>query len=246
MDTSNPRPDSPLVTTAWLAEHLTDPHVVLVDASADASLYPQGHIAGAVNWSAEPLLGAPIDRPHRFRTAMERLLAASGIDNYATVVLYGSPANLGAARALWRLTLCGHRDVRLLDGGREQWLREGRPLSTAPAHRVHATYKTAPAGATYRAVPRDLRRDAPGRVIVEAGTGGSVAQGIVPIPWPSIMNDDGTFKSAAALESLLAAHGVTRAHRVVTCSPDGAASAHLWFALSRVLGFPHVRNCEGA
>ena len=243
---STPRHESRLVTTDWVAEHLTDPHVVLIDASPDVSLYPQGHIAGAVNWSAEALLGAPIHRPHRFRTAMERLLAASGIDNYATIVVYGSSGNLAAARALWLLTVCGHRDVRLLDGGRDQWLREGRPLSTAAAQRVRATYRAARTNDTCRAMRRELRRDAPDRVIVDAGTGAHVAPGAVRIPWSSTLTGDGAFKSAAALESLFAVHGVTRARQIVTCSPDGAASAHAWFALSRVLGFPHVRNCEGA
>jgi thiosulfate/3-mercaptopyruvate sulfurtransferase len=243
---NRPRSDSGLVTTAWVAEHLTDPHVVLVEASHDPSLYPVGHIAGAVNWSAEALLAAPVVRPHRFRAAMERLLAAGGIDNYSTVVLYGSAGSLLAARALWLLALCGHPDVRLLDGGRDRWVVEGRPVSVHPAQRVAATYRAAADAGGARAVCRDLRRSAPGRAFVDAGTGDGVKPGAIRIPWSATVNHDRTFKSAVALESLFAAHGVTRAHHVVTCSADAAASAHIWFALSRVLGFPHVRNYESA
>jgi thiosulfate/3-mercaptopyruvate sulfurtransferase len=243
--TGNPRSESATVSTRWLAEHFTHPHVAIVEVSRDGGVYGQGHIAGAVDWSREPVVTDPIHRPQRFRASMERLLARSGIDNYATVVLYGDAANVAAARALWCLALCGHTDASLLDGDRDLWVREGHPLSTAPAARVQATYRAIATNGSYRAKPRELRRAGRESVVIDAGAEASV-DGAVRIPWPSTLNDDGTLKAAPALESVFASHGITRGHHIVTCSHEYAAAAHLWFALSRVLAFPHVRNCEGA
>jgi thiosulfate/3-mercaptopyruvate sulfurtransferase len=242
MDSRSPLA-SGLVSTQWLAEHFTHPHVAIVEVSVDRGLYAShGHIAGAVDWSGEPAVTDPIRRPQRFRASMERLLARSGIDNYSTVVLYGDGANAAAVRALWCLTLCGHADARLLDGGRDGWVREGHPLSTAAAARVQATYRAIATNGSYRAKPRELRSAE--SIVIDAGAEASVT-GAVRVPWASTLSGDGTLQSAAALESLFASRGITREHHIVTCSPERGAAAHVWFALSRVLGFPHVRNCEG-
>jgi thiosulfate/3-mercaptopyruvate sulfurtransferase len=136
--------------------------------------------------------------------------------------------------------------VRLLDGGRAKWLHEGRALSTAATRRVAATYRASSTNGAYRVLSRDLRADAGQQAVVDAGMTAIFASGAAHIPWPSTLNDDGTFRSSSTLETLFGAHGITRAHHIVTRSADGTASAHAWFALSRVLGFPHVRNCEGA
>jgi thiosulfate/3-mercaptopyruvate sulfurtransferase len=236
-----------LVSTAWLAEHLTDPHLAIVEASRDLTAFGRGHIAGAVDWSPQRLLTNPVRGVRPFAAAMERLLAASGIDNYSTVIVYGDAGNRVATAAVWRLALCGHADVRLLDGGREKWAREGRALDANLPARVHTTYKVTVPDRALRAVPRDLtsRAGSPASVVVDGGLGAIGQPGAVRVPWSSTLNDDGTFKKTDALESLFTEQGLTRLHRVITCSTDAAASAHLWFALSRVLGFPHVRHCEG-
>ncbi len=235
-----------LVTTSWVADHLADPHVVVVEVSGDPAVYRAGHLAGAVNWSARSLLTAPIERPQRFRASMERLLGSAGIDNYATVVIYGDASDPAAAGAAWRLALCGHRDVRLMDGGRRRWIAEQRPLSAATPARVHAAYKASPADDRWRASRRDLTRRPDGCVVVDAGVRPGALNDARHIPWVSLVGTDGGFKPAGTLESVFAARGVTRAHHVITWSEEGGESAHAWFALARILGYPRVRNREGA
>ncbi|MFP5356547.1 MAG: sulfurtransferase, partial [Gemmatimonadota bacterium] len=119
-----------LVTTSWLAERLGQPGLVVVESDEDVLLYETGHIPGAVkvDWHTE--LNDPVVRDYVDGAGFAALMSRKGIAREDTVVIYGDKNNWWAAYALWVFSLFGHRDVRLLDGGRDRWIAEGRPLTT--------------------------------------------------------------------------------------------------------------------
>src|ERR1700728_693454 len=129
-----------LVSTQWLAEHLNDQKTRLVEVDVDASAYDQGHIAGAVGWNWQTQLQDNIRRDLITKQALELLLGESGISNDTTIILYGDNNNWFAAYALWQLKYYGHKDVRLMNGGRKKWLEEKRPLATEANKVSPATY----------------------------------------------------------------------------------------------------------
>ena len=124
-----------LVETAWVAEHKDDPNVRIAEVDVDTTAYEQGHIPGAVGWNWTTQLCDPVRRDILPKAAFERLMAAAGIGNDTTVILYGDNNNWFAAWALWQMKLYGHKDVRLMNGGRRKWLEEGRELTTEPPKR---------------------------------------------------------------------------------------------------------------
>ena len=129
-----------LVSTAWLAEHLGDPDVVVVESDEDVLLYETGHIEGAVKIDWHTDLNDPVVRDYLDGAGFAKLLSSKGISRDATVVIYGDKNNWWAAYALWVFTLFGHDDVRLLDGGRDKWIAEGRPITTDRTVTDAATY----------------------------------------------------------------------------------------------------------
>src|SRR5579862_7100054 len=129
-----------LVSTQWAADHLTDPNIRLVEVDVDTSAYDQGHIPGAVGWNWQSQLQDNIRRDLIDQKALESLLGQSGISNDTTILLYGDNNNWFAAYALWQLKYYGHKDVRLINGGRKKWLEEKRPLTTDPSKVAPATY----------------------------------------------------------------------------------------------------------
>ena len=127
-----------LVTTQWAADHLNDPKVRLVEVDVDTTAYDQGHIPGAVGWNWQSQLQDNIRRDLIDKAALEKLLGASGISNDTTILLYGDNNNWFAAYAFWQLKYYGHKDVRLINGGRKKWVEEKRPLTTdAPENHRH-------------------------------------------------------------------------------------------------------------
>ena len=133
-----------LVTTAWLAEHLDDPSIVVAESDEDVLLYDTGHIPGAVklDWHAD--LNDQVARDYVDAEGFAAVMSAKGISRETTIVLYGDNFNWWAAYALWVASLFGHADVRLLDGGRQKWIDEGRPLTTDPSQRPAADYPVVP------------------------------------------------------------------------------------------------------
>ena len=128
-----------LVSTEWVAEHGGDANVRLVEVDVDTSAYEQGHIQGAVGWNWQSQLQQPVRRDLASKEEIEQLLGGSGIGNDTTVILYGDNNNWFAAWAFWQLKYYGHRDVRLMNGGRVKWGAEGRPLITdEPSHAAAA------------------------------------------------------------------------------------------------------------
>src|SRR6266542_5758450 len=129
-----------LVETAWVAEQAMDPGIRLVEVDVDTAAYDQGHIAGAIAWNWTTQLCDTVERDIIPKNAFERLMSESGVGNDTTVILYGDNNNWFAAWALWQMKIYGHKDVRLMNGGRKKWLSEGRELSTEPPKVSPAAY----------------------------------------------------------------------------------------------------------
>jgi thiosulfate/3-mercaptopyruvate sulfurtransferase len=257
-----------LVTTDWVATHGGDPQVVVAEVDEDPDLYGQGHIPGAVALHWREDLQDPVERDLVEKDAFEQLLGSCGIGNDTTVVVYGDKNNWFAAYAYWYLKIYGHADVRILDGGRQKWIDEGRELTTAAPRRERKAYSARERDETIRA-----RRDAllanlgrsgialvdvrspqeySGELIAPPGyeQEGASRGGHIPtaqsVPWALAVRDDGTFKSAADLRELYEAKGVTPDRAVTAYCRIGERSAHTWFVLRELLGYPEVRNYDGS
>jgi thiosulfate/3-mercaptopyruvate sulfurtransferase len=257
-----------LVTTEWLAEHLDDDGIVVAEVDENPDLYEEGHIPGAVKLHWRDDLQDPVERDLVEKDEFERLLGGLGIGNDTTLVLYGDKNNWFAAYAYWYLKIYGHEDVRIVDGGRQKWIDEGRPLTTEVPSPTPTTYTARDRDETIRA-----RRDAVLASIGAAGEAlvdvrspqeysgdliappgyeqeGAQRGGHIPtarsIPWAQAVRDDGTFKSADELRALYEGKGVTRDRPVTAYCRIGERSAHTWFVLRELLGYDDVRNYDGS
>jgi thiosulfate/3-mercaptopyruvate sulfurtransferase len=256
-----------LVTTQWLAENLGTPGLVVVESNEDVLLYDTGHIPGAIkiDWHTE--LNDPVLRDYLDGEQFAALMSAKGISRDDTIVLYGDKSNWWAAYTLWVFTLFGHEDVRLLNGGRDKWIAEGRELTTD---------KPTPAPATYPAVERndsDIRAFKEdvlahlGSPLIDVRSPeeysgerthmpaypeeGALRGGHIPtahsVPWARAANDDGTFKSVDDLTALYRdGVGIDGSEPVITYCRIGERSSHTWFVLTHLLGIDGVRNYDGS
>jgi thiosulfate/3-mercaptopyruvate sulfurtransferase len=257
-----------LVTTGWLAEHLGDDDLVVAEVDENPDLYEEGHIPGAVKLHWRDDLQDPVERDLVDRPTFERVLGERGIANATTVVVYGDKNNWFAAYAYWYLKVYGHADVRVLDGGRQKWIDEGRELTTERPSPQAASYSAGERdesirayrdqvqewlGAEERALV-DVRSPAEfsGELIAPPGYEQEGAQraGHIPsaesIPWASAVRDDGTFKPADDLRALYEGRGVTPDKEVTAYCRIGERSAHTWFVLRELLGYERVRNYDGS
>jgi thiosulfate/3-mercaptopyruvate sulfurtransferase len=256
-----------LVTTEWLADQ-GDRDLVIAEVDERPNLYEEGHIPGAVSFDWRDDLQDPIERDVVGPRAFERLLGARGIGNDTRVVLYGDKDNWFAAYAYWYLKLYGHGSVVILDGGRQKWIDERRPLTTAVPKPVEVEYVAKPRDDSIRAYRRqvlealgdprnalvDVRSPAEyaGYLIAPPGYHEEGAQrpGHIPtaisIPWVSALREDGTFKTAGALRELYTRRGVGPEKSVIAYCRIGERSAHTWFVLHELLGYPDVRNYDGS
>ena len=222
---------------------------------------------GAVGWDWSRQLCDRLRRDILPQLAFEQLMARSGIANDTTVVLYGDNNNWFAAWAFWQMKLYGHRDVRLMNGGRRKWLEEGREVTTGqpapvPAHYVASDPdpalrallpETMAAVAERSAALVDVRSpdEYSGRILAPPGLpegcqrGGHIP-GAASIPWSQTCNDDGTFKSCEELRALYGAKGITGERPVITYCRIGERSSHSWFVLRYLLGFAVVKNYDGS
>jgi len=261
---------SALVSTDWVAAHLNDPGVRIVESNEDPLLYSAGHVPGAVqiDWTRD--LNDPLRRDYLQRAEFEALMSRSGITPDTLVVFYGDKSNWWAAYALWVFLLFGHTNVKLMDGGRAKWELEARPL-TRDVPRYPAT--------SYRTHERDDRtiRAFRSQVLehVEAGlplvdvrspgefTGeklhmpdypqeGALRGGHIPgaqsVPWARAVNtEDGTFKPADELRAIYEGEkGLNAEQDIIAYCRIGERSSHTWFVLTYLLGYPHVRNYDGS
>ncbi|MBI3989639.1 MAG: sulfurtransferase [candidate division NC10 bacterium] len=257
-----------LVETTWVAEHLNDPKVRIVEVSVDPAAFEQGHIPGAValNWFKD--LEEPVMRNIASRERIEELLSKAGISEDTTVILYGDNNNWFAAYAYWLLKSYGHQDARIMNGGRKKWMDEGRPMTKEAAQVKPTTYKAKDPDPHIRAL-RDFVLESLGRgdrALVDVRspkefTGellapehlpqeGAQRGGHIPraanIPWGEAVRQDGTFKPAEELETLYRGKGITPEKEVIAYCRIGERSSHTWFVLKELLGYPKVRNYDGS
>jgi len=258
-----------LVSTEWLAEHRGDPGLVVVESDEDVLLYDTGHIPGAVkvDWHTE--LNDPLIRDYRDPESFAQLLRDKGIARDDTVVFYGDNFNWWAAYAMWVFTLFGHDDTRLLDGGRQKWLTEGRDITTDLPNRPKSDYPVvARNDSAIRAFRDDVsvHIDGGGRLIdvrspeefrgellhmanypQEGALRGGHIPGASNVPWKQAANEDGTFKSRGDLEEIyLGELDLSPEDDVIAYCRIGERSSHTWFVLEHLLGFPAVRNYDGS
>ena len=257
-----------LVTTEWVAEHAKDPNVRLIEVDVDTSAYDQGHIAGAVGWNWQTQLQDNIRRDLIDKAALERLLGQSGVSNNTTVILYGDNNNWFAAYALWQLKYYGHKDARLMNGGRKKWAAENRALTTAAAKVTAATYHATGPDESIRAHKEEVASisdkkktgqlvdvrsvdEFTGKIIAPPGmTETAQRAGHIPgaanIPWSQAAREDGTFKSVEELKQLYQGKGVTGDGEVIAYCRIGERSSHTWFVLKYLLGYKNVKNYDGS
>jgi thiosulfate/3-mercaptopyruvate sulfurtransferase len=256
-----------LVTTEWLADHLGDEGLVVAEVDENPDIYEEGHIPGAVKLHWRDDLQDPVERDIVDKATFERVLGERGIGNETAVVLYGDKNNWFAAYAYWYLKVYGHGDVRILDGGRQKWIDEGRELTTDVPSPSPQPYSASERDESIRAYRDQVREWLGGGVsLVDVRSPGEYAgelvappgyeqegaqrAGHIPtavsIPWASAVRDDGTFKTAAELRELYAGKGVTEAQPVTAYCRIGERSAHTWFVLRELLGYEDVRNYDGS
>jgi thiosulfate/3-mercaptopyruvate sulfurtransferase len=257
-----------LVTTDWLAEHLSDEDVLVAEVDESPEVYDEGHIPGAVKLHWQDDLQDPVERDLIEKPDFERLMSTLGISNSSTIVLYGDKNNWFAAYAYWYLKIYGHENVRILDGGRQKWLDEGRELTTDIPAPKPATYEANERDESIR-VFRDTVRESieseadalvdvrspqeyAGELVSPPGyeQEGAMRAGHIPraqsIPWAQAVQDDGTFKPAEELKELYASKGITADKEVIAYCRIGERSSHTWFVLRELLGYPNVRNYDGS
>jgi thiosulfate/3-mercaptopyruvate sulfurtransferase len=258
-----------LVTTEWLAANLDHPGLVVVESDEDVLLYDTGHIPGAVkvDWHLE--LNDQVTRDYLDPTAFAAMCAAKGIGRDDTIVFYGDNFNWWAAYALWVFGLFGHRDVRLLDGGRQKWVAEGRPVTRDKTVRPSAGYPVPVRNDAEIRAFRDqvMGHIASGRPLVdvrspqeytgelthmasypqEGALRGGHIPGALSKPWKSAANEDGTFKQADELTKIYRDElGLEAADDIIAYCRIGERSSHTWFVLHHLLGYPQVRNYDGS
>ena len=256
-----------LVSTAWVAAHLDDPDVVIVESDEDVLLYEVGHIPGAVkvDWHTE--LNDPVQRDYVSAEAFAELLRRKGIGRDSTVVFYGDKANWWATYALWVFALYGHDRTRIMDGGRDAWIAEGRELTREPARRPAVDVPVVERDdRTLRAFRDDVLAHL-GRPLVDVRSPeeysgerttapaypeeGALRAGHIPtaasVPWGRAVNEDGTFRSRAELEAIyLDGAGLRGADDVIAYCRIGERSSHTWFVLTHLLGHTSVKNYDGS
>jgi thiosulfate/3-mercaptopyruvate sulfurtransferase len=256
-----------LVSTEWVAEHTQHPGVRVVEVDVDTNAYDQGHVPGAIGWNWTTELCDPVVRDVVSKRSLESLLGQSGIDNSTIIVLYGDNNNWFAAWAYWQLKLYGHRDVRLMNGGRKKWVAEERPLTPIVSTPPAATYTAREPDRSIRAWLPEVRRASDDRSttlidvrspqefsgellappgLAETCQRGGHIPGAVNVPWAKVCNDDGTFRARAELEALYQSVGVTLDRPVITYCRIGERSSHSWFVLKYLIGHPSVKNYDGS
>jgi thiosulfate/3-mercaptopyruvate sulfurtransferase len=258
-----------LVDTDWVAEHLDDHSVVTVEVNTDLQAgYGQGHVPGAVGWGLHTDLEDQTRRDIASLSQMEGLLGRSGIDNDTTVVLYGDGNNRSATYAFWVLKYYRHGDVRLMDGGRQRWLDEGRPLTTDPPTPEAKSYRGGIPDRTLRATRdhilsnlrsssmrlldtrteeeyRGTLSSAPGTTQADIYRSGRIP-GAVLLPWDEGATGDGTFKPADELRRMYLDKGVSPDQEVIVYCRLGVRASYSWFVLKYLLGYERVRNYDGS
>jgi thiosulfate/3-mercaptopyruvate sulfurtransferase len=259
-----------LVSTDWVASHLDDPGVRIIESNEDPLLYSTGHVPGAVevDWTRD--LNDPVRRDYLGREGFEALMRRIGVTRDTTVVFYGDRNNWWATYAFWVFQLFGHDKAKVMDGGRIKWVNEGRPLSKeTPSYPASAYQAAERDDKTIRAFRDEVLTHVEGkRPLIDVRspaefTGerlhmpdypneGALRGGHIPgaanVPWAKAVNpDDGTFKPAEELRALYEQEaGLKPQDDVVVYCRIGERSSHTWFVLTHLLGYQRVRNYDGS
>jgi len=258
-----------LVSTEWVANHLDDDSVRIVESNEDPLLYPSGHIPGAVEVDWVKDLNDPLRRDYLDKDGFEALASKIGITPDTTVVFYGDKSNWWATYALWVFELFGHTNAKIMDGGRLKWEQEGRDL-TREKPEIEPTEYTAPErdDSVIRALRDQVLEhiEANGQLVDVRSPAefsgeklhmegypqeGAVRGGHIPgannVPWSRAANDDGTFKTADELKEIyVEEQGLDPNSPTVSYCRIGERSSHTWFVLKNLLGFENVRNYDGS
>ncbi len=255
-----------LVDVEWAVAHLDDPSVVFVEVDEDVSAYDKGHLEGAVRLDWRTELQDQVRRDFVDQQQFSELLSAKGISNDDTVVLYGGNNNWFAAYAYWYFTLYGHRDVKLLDGGRKKWELDSQPLTADVVERPRTSYTAQPQDTSIRAFRDeviaaigtknlvDVRAPdefsgkllAPAHLPQEQSQRGGHIPTAINVPWSKAANDDGTFKTDDELRAVYAGAGLDDAKETIAYCRIGERSSHTWFVLQELLGKTDVKNYDGS
>jgi thiosulfate/3-mercaptopyruvate sulfurtransferase len=259
-----------LVETDWLAEHLNDPSLRIVESNEDILLYDTGHIAGAVHIDWRRDLQDQVQRDYINPVRFAQLAGLNGIGKDTNVVFYGDKANWWAAYALWSFRLFGHENVKLLNGGRMKWIAEGRPLTWEVPRYPNREYPNPAArdDSGIRAFKEDaLAFSNEGKALIDIRLPGEFSGeithmpeypqegvlrgGHIPgaknVPWKTAVNEDGTFKSADELRRIYTEGlGLNPSEEIITYCRIGERSSHTWFTLTYLLGYAKVRNYDGS
>jgi len=250
-----------------VADHLSDPKVKLIEVDVDTTQYGEGHVQGAVgfNWTSQ--LQDQVRRDIATKEQIEALLGGAGAGNDDTIVLYGDNNNWFAAYAFWLLKMYGHKELKLMDGGRKKWLEENRPTTKDVPSPQKTSYKAKDADLSLRAdrdevlkgikdskhALVDVRSPAEynGEIMAPPGLPETAQRmGHIPsaqnVPWSQAANEDGTFKPDADLKALYGGKAVTGDKDVIAYCRIGERSSHTWFALKYLLGYKNVKNYDGS
>jgi thiosulfate/3-mercaptopyruvate sulfurtransferase len=259
-----------LVSTSWLAEHLDDPSIRIIESNEDVLLYDTGHIPGAVHIDWRRDLNDQTVRDYIGPEAFAQLCSQHGITAETKVIFYGDKSNWWACYAFWVFQLFGHRNAAVVNGGRAKWTAEKRPLTREIPKPTPSSYPTPPArrDTEIRAFFTDtLAHMQAGKPMVDVRSPGEfrgdvthmpeypqegvLRGGHIPgarsCPWSTAANPDGTFKSAAELHEIYSAGlGLKQNDDIIAYCRIGERSSHTWFVLTHLLGFPSVRNYDGS
>ncbi len=257
-----------LVETDWVAEHLKDPKVRIVESDEDVLLYEVGHVPGAVKIDWHTDLQDPLKRDYIDRERFEQLMSKAGIANDTKVVFYGDKNNWWACYALWVFKLFAHKDAVIMNGGRQKWIDEGRELSKDTPSYAPTQYRAQERDdKTIRAFREDVREHiSSGLPLVDVRSPqeysgellhmpgypqeGALRGGHIPgaknIPWARAARENGTFKSPEELTQLYQPQGVTPDKDIIAYCRIGERSSHSWFVLTYLLGYPNVKNYDGS
>ena len=257
-----------LVSTDWVSEHTSDPNVRIVESDEDVLLYDVGHVEGAVKIDWQTDLQDQLVRDYIDKEAFEKLMSEKGIANDTTVVFYGDRNNWWACYAFWVFKLFGHENCLIMNGGRQKWIEEERPIVKDVPEYPATTYTVPGINESIRAFKDDVMAHmGSGKPMIDVRspkefTGellhmeaypqeGALRGGHIPgaanVPWATAANEDGTFKSADELIAIYKDDkGLKDGDDVIAYCRIGERSSHTWFVLTYLLGFENVRNYDGS
>ena len=257
-----------LVSTQWVADHLGDANIKIMESNEDVLLYDVGHIPGAIkiDWPTE--LQDQLIRDYVNKNNFEKLLSEKGISNDTTIVFYGDRSNWWACYAFWTFKILGHDKCLIMNGGRQKWLEEERETTKEIPSYAKTDYKVGATNESIRAYRDDVLKhmgsnnplidvrspkEYTGELLhmeaypQEGALSGGHVPGAANIPWATAANEDGTFKSADELKEIYEGKaGLKEGDDIIAYCRIGERSSHTWFVLTYLLGFEGVRNYDGS